>query len=140
MKEIEMSADLKPAKINGELFWTKWMNNLNTKFNEANDKYECTIGNISDNDAAKLTALGIKVKNKDSMGNYIVCKSKYAFKPIGEDLKEIAVEDLGNGSKVVAVVSSYEHKMSKMHGKAPSLKNFMVTQVVTYVPDTEEAL
>ncbi len=32
-------SDLKPAKINGELFWTKWMNNLNTKFNEANDKY-----------------------------------------------------------------------------------------------------
>jgi len=27
-----------------------------------------------------------------------------------------------------------------MHGKAPSLKNFMVTQVVTYVPDTEESL
>jgi len=48
---------------------------------------------------------------------------------------------LGNGSKVVAVVSSYEHKMSKMHGKAPSLKNFMVTQVVTYVPsETEESL
>jgi hypothetical protein len=133
-----MSNDLmKPAKINGELFWTKWMNNINTKFNDANDKYECTIGNISDNDAAKLTALGIKVKNKDSMGNYIVCKSKYAFKPVGEDMKEIAVEDLGNGSKVVAVVGSYEHKMSKVHGKAPSLKNFMVTQVVTYVPDTE---
>jgi hypothetical protein len=55
-------------------------------------------------------------------------------------MKEIAVEDLGNGSKVVAVVSSYEHKMSKMHGKAPSLKNFMVTQVVTYVPETEESL
>ena len=131
---------IKPAKINGELFWTKWMNQLNTKFNEANDKYECTIGNISDNDAAKLTALGIKVKNKESMGNYIVCKSKYAFKPVDEKMQDLQVEDLGNGSKVIAVVGSYEHKMSKMHGKAPSLKTFMVTQVVTYVPESEDSL
>ena len=132
-----MDSTIKPAKINGELFWTKWMNQLNTKFNEANDKYECTIGNISDNDAAKLTALGIKVKNKESMGNYIVCKSKYAFKTADDKLTEIPVEDLGNGSKVVAVVGSYTHKMSKMHGNAPSLKNLMVTQVVTYVPESE---
>ena len=130
-------SDLKPVKIQGELFWTKWMNQLNTKFNEANDKYECTIGNISSDDAAKLTSLGIKVKNKESMGNYIVCKSKYAFKPADGKLTEIPVEDLGNGSKVVAVVGSYTHKMSKMHGNAPSLKNLMVTEVVTYVPESE---
>jgi hypothetical protein len=131
-------SDLKPVKIQGELFWTKWMNQLNTKFNEANDKYECTIGNISSDDAAKLTSLGIKVKNKESMGNFIVCKSKYAFKPADDKLTEIPVEDLGNGSKVVAVVSAYTHKMSKMHGNAPSLKNLMVTQVVTYVPESTE--
>lgn len=135
------TADLKPVKINGELFWTKWMNNLNTKFNEANDKYECTIGNISDDDAAKLTALGIKVKHKDSQGNFIVCKSKYAIKALDSSLKELNIEDLGNGSKCVAVVSSYTHRMSAKHGNAPSLKNLMVTQVVTYVPEsTEEAL
>ena len=130
-------SDLKPVKIQGELFWTKWMNQLNTKFNEANDKYECTIGNISSDDAAKLTSLGIKVKNKESMGNFIVCKSKYAFKPADDKLNEVAIEDLGNGSKVVAVVGSYTHKMSKMHGNAPSLKNLMVTEVVTYVPESE---
>lgn len=130
-------SDLKPVKINGQLFWTKWMNQLNTKFNDTNDKYECTIGNISDDDAAKLTGLGIKVKTKDSQGNFIVCKSKYPIKALSDNLSEIAIEDLGNGSQCVAVVSSYTHRMSAKHGNAPSLKNLMVTKVVTYVPESE---
>jgi hypothetical protein len=65
-------SDLKPVKISGELFWSKWMAEFNKAFNEDNDRYECTIGNISDADVAKLTGLGIRVKYKDSQGNYIV--------------------------------------------------------------------
>ena len=66
-------SDLKPVKISGELFWTKWMAEFNKAFNEDNSKYECTIGMLSDEDVAKLTGLGIRVKYKDAMGNYIVC-------------------------------------------------------------------
>lgn len=132
-------SDLKPVKVSGELFWTKWMNNFNTAFNTDNDKYECTIGNISDDDAAKLTGLGIKVKHKDAMGNYIVGKSKYAFKPTDDNLKEVSIEALGNGSKCVAVVSSYTHRMSAKHGNAPSIKTLMVTEVVTYTPEAVTA-
>ena len=62
-------SDLKAVKINGELFWSKWMAEFNKAFNTDNDRYECTIGNISDDDAAKLTGLGIKVKHKDAMGS-----------------------------------------------------------------------
>jgi dihydroxyacetone kinase len=130
-------SDLKPVKVSGELFWTKWMNNFNTAFNPDNDKYECTLGNISDDDAAKLTSLGIKVKHKDAMGNFIVGKSKYAFKPTDDTLKEVPIEALGNGSKCVAIVSSYTHRMSAKHGNAPSIKTLMVTEVKTYVPEPE---
>ena len=130
-----MSADLKPVKINGELFWNKWMGEFNTAFNTDNDRYECTIGNINDDDAAKLTGLGIKVKNKESMGNYIVAKSKYLFNPTDANLKEIDVKDLGNGSKCTAVISAYTHRMSAKHGNAPTVKKLMVTEVVTYVPE-----
>ena len=119
------------------------MAEFNKSFNTDNGRYECTIGNISDDDAAKLTGLGIKVKHKDAMGNFIVAKSKYLFKPTGEDLKEIPIDLLGNGSKCVAVVGSYAHRMSSKHGNAPSLKAITVTEVKTYVPEAnteDEAL
>lgn len=132
-------SDLKPVKINGELFWSKWMAEFNTAFNSDNDRYECTIGNISDDDAAKLTGLGIKVKHKDAMGNFIVAKSKYLFNPTDDNMKEVDVKALGNGSKCVAVISSYTHRMSSKHGNAPTVKKLMVTEVVTYTPeDTED--
>ena len=127
-------SDLKPVKINGELFWSKWMAEFNTAFNSDNDRYECTIGNISDDDAAKLTGLGIKVKNKETMGNFIVAKSKYLFNPTDDNMKEVDVKELGNGSKCVAVISAYTHRLSSKHGNAPTVKKIMVTEVKTYVP------
>lgn len=136
-------SDLKPVKISGELFWSKWMAEFNTAFNSDNDRYECTIGNISDDDAAKLTSLGIKVKHKEAMGNFIVAKSKYLFNPTDDNMKEVDVKDLGNGSKCVAVLTSYTHRMSAKHGNAPTIKKLMVTEVKTYVPepkDDDEAL
>ena len=51
----------------GELFWSKWMKELNTKFNPDNDRYEAVVGNISDADCEKLKSLGIKIKNKEGM-------------------------------------------------------------------------
>jgi hypothetical protein len=131
-------SDLKPVKIQGELFWSKWMGEFNKAFNDDNNRYECTIGNISDDDAAKLTGLGIKVKHKESQGNFIVAKSKYLFNPTDENLKEVDVNALGNGSKCVAVISSYTHRMSSKHGNAPTIKKLMVTEVVTYTPPEED--
>jgi len=127
-------SDLKPVKISGELFWSKWMAEFNTAFNTDNDRYECTIGNISDDDAAKLTGLGIKVKHKEAMGNFIVAKSKYLFNPTDDNMKEVDVKELGNGSKCVAVISAYTHRLSSKHGNAPTVKKIMVTEVKTYVP------
>lgn len=130
-------SDLKPVRIEGQLFWAKWMKEHNTKFNDANDKYECTVGMISDDDAAKLTSLGIKVKNKESMGNYIVGKSKFVFEPVDKDGNNVNIEDIGNGTEVAVLLSSYTHKMSKMHGNAPSIKKIWVNKLVTYVPPEE---
>ena len=131
-------SDLKPVKISGQLFWTKWMADFNKAFNEGNDRYECTIGMLSDEDVAKLTSLGIRVKYKDSMGNFIVGKSKFLFNPTDLDGKEVAVDALGNGSKCEALVSSYKHKLSAKHGNAPSIQKLKVTEIKTYVPDASE--
>lgn len=131
----------KTVTIKGELFWSKWMNTFNTKFNDANNKYECTIGNLSDDDAAKLVTLGIKIKNKPEMGNFIVGKSQYVFTPFDTAGKAVDIDSIGNGTKITAVVSSYEHRMTPKHGMAPSIGKITVNELVTYTPaPAEEAL
>lgn len=138
-----MDADLKPVKIKAKVFWARWMNEFNTQYNEDNQKYECTLGDISDEDAQKLEALGIKLKQKNFAKNVIVCKSKF---PIVAALPQGVVEtmDIGNGTEVECLVSSYAHKMSKVHGNAPSLvakkgaPSVHITKLVTYVPPEKD--
>lgn len=132
-----MNDSLKPVKIEGTLFWSRWMSEFNTKFNDANEKYEATIGELSAGAVAALTALGIKVKNKPEMGDYIVCKSKFVFEPKDTAGKAVEIKDIGNGTKGVFLVSSYSHKLSSKHGNAPSLKTITITDLKKYEPVVE---
>jgi len=130
-----MSSDNKPVRVAGELFWANWMAEFNTKFNEDNTKYECTLGMLSDKAAEALEDLGIKIKNKDTMGKFIVGKSKFVFEPVDEDGNPVDIKKIGNGTKVVALVSSYRHKMSAKFGAAPSIQKLIVTELKTYNPE-----
>jgi hypothetical protein len=137
-----MSIDsIKPVKVAGELYWSNWMKEYNTKFNEANDKYECTLGQLSDAACSKLQEIGIQIKNKDTMGQFIVGKSKFVFEPVTEDGQPVDISLIGNGTKCYALVSSYRHKMSAKYGAAPSIKKLVITELKTYIPDdvAEEA-
>lgn len=129
-----MTDSIKPVRITGELFWTKWMGEFNKAFNEDNTKYECTIGNLSGPACEALTKLGIKIKNKEGQGNFIVAKSNYSFDPVDEDGTSIEQKLIGSGTKVVAVVGSYTHKLSQKHGNAPSIKKLIITELKTYKP------
>jgi hypothetical protein len=71
------------------------------------------------------------------MGNFIVAKSKYLFNPTDENLKEVDVKALGNGSKCTAVITAYTHRMSAKYGNSPTIKKLMVTEVVTYTPEPQ---
>lgn len=124
----------KPVKVAGQLFWANWMKEFNTKFNEDNNRYECTLGMLSDKACEALTAQGIIVKNKDTMGNYIVGKSliKEVLQPVDSENKEIDIKRIGNGTKVTALVGSYRHKMSSKFGAAPSISKIIVTELVEY--------
>ena len=128
-----MSIDsIKPVKVAGELYWSNWMKEYNKKFNETNDKYECTLGQLSDAACSRLEELGIKLKDKDTMGKYIVGKSKFLFEPVDEEGNPVDISKIGNGTKVTALVSSYKHPMSSMHGLAPSISKLIVTELVVY--------
>jgi hypothetical protein len=127
--------DMKPVRIAGELFWTQWMTQINTKFNANSKAYECTIGNISDKDCEALRGLGIKIKNKEGQGNFVVCKSQYLHKAVDEDGKELDTAAMGKGTKVTAIMGFYTHQMSKQTGNAPSIKKLVVTDLVLYNKD-----
>lgn len=134
-----MSIDsMKPVKVAGELYWSNWMKEYNKKFNEANDKYECTLGQLSDAACAKLEELGIKLKDKDTQGKYIVAKSKFLFDPVDEEGNPVDVSKIGNGTKCYALVSSYRHKMSAKFGAAPSIKKLVITELKVYSPEGSE--
>lgn len=124
--------DNKPVKVSGQLFWSNWMKEFNTKFNEDNTKYECTLGMLSDKACEALKEQGIMIKNKNTMGNYIVGKSKFVFEPVDEEGNAVAIEKIGNGTKVTALIGSYRHKMSAKYGAAPSIGKIIVTDLVVY--------
>lgn len=127
--------DNKPVKVSGQLFWANWMKEFNTRFNEDNTKYEATIGMLSDKACEALKEQGIMIKNKDTMGNYIVGKSKFVFEPVDSDGNPVDISKIGNGTKVTALVGSYRHKMSAKYGAAPSISKIIVTELVVYGGD-----
>jgi len=130
--------DNKPVKVSGQIFWANWMKEFNTKFNEDNTKYECTLGMLSDKACEALKEQGIVIKNKDTMGNYIVGKSKFLFTPMDDEGNDIDIGKIGNGTKVTALVGSYRHKMSAKFGAAPSISKIIVTDLVVYGADAED--
>ena len=128
----------KPVKVSGQIFWANWMKEFNTKFNDDNTKYECTLGMLSDAAAEAIKELGVVIKNKDTMGNYIVGKSKFLFTPMDAEGNAIDISKIGNGTKVTALIGSYRHKMSAKFGAAPSIGKIMVTELVTYSAESAD--
>ena len=128
----------KPVKVSGQIFWANWMKEFNTKFNDDNTKYECTLGMLSDAAAEAIKGLGVVVKNKDTMGNYIVGKSKFVFEPVDSEGNPVDISKIGNGTKVTALVNSYRHKMSAKFGAAPSIGKIIVTELVVYGESADE--
>lgn len=129
----------KPVKVQGKLYWNQYMTEFNTHFNADNNKYECTLGNLSDAAVEALKSLGVNVKNKPDQGNYIVAKSKFTFDPVDEDGNKLDAKEFGNGTEAIAIVGSYRHKLSAKFGAAPSIKKLIVTKVVKYEPNKEAA-
>lgn len=132
-----MTTSIKPVRVSGQLFWSNWMGEFNTKFNEDNKKFECSLGMLSDAAAKALEELNIKIKKKPEQGNFIVGKSMYKFEPVDEEGNPVDIKTIGNGTKCVALVSSYKHKMSAAHGYAPSIKKIIITELVKYNADKE---
>ena len=135
-----MNDQVKPIKIRGTAFWA-----CLDKKNQLSDAYQIDIGELSDAAVKALESIGIEAKHKEAQGFYITCKSKYPIVAYDSDKKEIDA-NVGNGSKVEAVLGSYEWKFKNKKGFSPALKSLVVKELVVYnadtafVDDEEEAL
>lgn len=131
----------KPIKIKGTAYWA----NLSKK-NQLSDAYQVDIGDLSDSAVKALESIGIEAKHKEAQGFYITCKSKYPIDVYDSGKNKLEDVIVGNGSKVEVVVGSYEWKFKNKKGVSPSLKSFVVKELVEYKTpdevdvDAEEAL
>ena len=114
------------VKLVGKLFWAKHMDTPNVEFNPAEVRNEICIGGLSDTLVARLKdELNVKVKEKADdkygRGKYIIIRTKYVIKAVDADGGEVVPSAIGNGTVAELTISSYVHKMTPMHGNAPSL-------------------
>lgn len=134
-----MAFTTKPTRVTGTLFFTQFLTTPNTKFNPAETKLECTIAQIPQDQADNLTKeQGVKIKRKKddayNMGNFITAKTTKTFRIFDNEGNEVDPKIIGSGTKVTALVSSYEHRMSAVHGPSPSIVKLYVTDLVKYDP------
>lgn len=127
----------KPVRVTGEIFFANDMVEFNS-YTEASQKYVAQIGNLSDAAVDALKELGVHVGENDTKGKNISCKSNFPHKVVDTDGNEVDPKTIGNGSKCIALVGTYQWKFGKKTGLAASLKKLIVTDLVKYVPSEKK--
>jgi hypothetical protein len=135
-----MSEDNKRVKIKATVYWC-----FHNKLNEMAGKYTVDLCNLSEAAVEALAGMGVSAVSSDKQpekGMYITCKSQNPIHVFDADGDEI-LEDVGNGSKARAIVSSYSWTYKNKKGISPSLSKLIITGLVEYGGgdiDEEEAL
>ena len=115
------------VKIKADVMWA-FLN----KPNDRSGKYQVDLCNLSDKATKALEDMGIEVKHKDGKGHYITCKSTRPMVAYDDGGSAIDGTILGNGSKAVALVGSYEWVYQRTKGVSPALRKLVITDLVQY--------
>ena len=108
-----------------------------TRPDQMSGKYSIQLANLSDAAAEKLEELGMNVKFKDDAygrGRFIECKSKFPIDnskyPTVLDDQGLATdpEAVGPGSKVEAVLKTYDWKMGGRSGVGAYVTKLVVKE------------
>lgn len=139
-----MAEAKKFIKVQGVLFFTKFLSKPNTHFDDDNKRMELCLGNLSDKAVKAIEELGVRTKRKDKLGHHLHAKSLYKFRVFDEQGEEVDLESVGDGTTVTCRVSGYVTKKSKEFGLSASVDNIQVLNLVAptgdFVADDEEAL
>lgn len=126
----------KPVKIKAEVQWC-----FHNKQNEMSNKYQVDLCNLSEGAVKALESLGLEVRSrqdKPEKGFYIIAKSSIPIKIFDTDGNDLADVAIGNGSKAVALVSSYDWTWKNKTGTSPSLKKMVIEDLQLYSSPDEE--
>jgi hypothetical protein len=116
--------------INADVMWAQLDN-----INDLSGKYQCDFAQLSDGAVAALEAAGVAVKFKDDRGSYITCKSTHPIKAVTSEGESLEGVKVGNGSKAVAVITTFEWTFKGKKGVSPSLKKMVVKELVVFDED-----
>jgi len=109
-----------------------------TRLDAMSGKYGVQLANLSDAAAEKLEEMGLSVKFKDDSygrGRFIECRSKY---PIDNSKFETVLDDqglpmdpddIGPGTKVEAVLKTYDWKMGGRSGTSAHVVKLVVKEL-----------
>ena len=114
------------VKIKADIMWAYL-----DKVNDMSGKYQVDLCNLSEKAAEALQDLGLEVKFKEGKGKYITCKSTRPIHAYDDGGSQID-EQVGNGSKGVALVGTYSWAYQKKKGTSPALKRLVITDFVQY--------
>lgn len=127
--------------IKAEIMWA-----CLTKVNDMSGKYQVDLCNLSDAAVLALEDVGISVKHKDEMGSHITCKSKNPIRAKGAEGEDLEGVSVGNGSKAVCKIGTYDWTFKGKSGVSPSLNYLQITELEIYedednsAPNLDEAL
>ena len=109
-----------------------------TRLDAMSGKYGVQLANLSDAAAEKLEEMGLSVKFKDDSygrGRFIECRSKYPidnskFKTVLDDQGlPMDPDDIGPGTKVEAVLKTYDWKMGGRTGTSAHVVKLVVKEL-----------
>lgn len=103
--------------------------------NEMSGKYEFDACNLTPKAVEALESIGVEAKvseKRPEKGHYIKIRSKRPIKAVDEDGDPVDGEGMGNGTKAILVVGSYDWKFKNKKGTSPTVRKFIVTEFVEY--------
>jgi len=126
----------KPVKIKAEVQWC-----FHNKQNEMSNKYQVDLCNLSEGAVKALESLNLEVRSREDKpekGFYITAKSSIPIKVFDSEGNDLANVAIGNGSKAVALVTSYSWKWKNKEGTSASLKKMVIEELQAYDGDSED--
>jgi len=115
------------VKIKADVMWAYL-----DRQNEMSGKYQVDLCNLSTQAVDALEAMGIAVRQKEDKGFFITCKSTNPIRAYDKDGDVIDGISIGNGSKGIAMIGSYEWNWKNKQGTSPSLKKLVIDELVAY--------
>lgn len=115
------------VKVACDIYWA-----FTNKVAAMSSKYEISLCNLSEAAVTNLTGLGLDVKfreDKPEQGNYISCRSTLPIEVL-DSSGNVLDALIGNGSKAIASIGSYEWTFKNKKGISPTLKKLVITDLV----------